>query len=537
MERSLVVWCPDWPVTASGTPPQVPAAVVVSNQVTACSAAARAAGVVPGQRRREAQARCPDLLVLGPDPAREARVFEPILRAVEAFSPEVEVYEPGRCALPTRGPARYFGGDQMLAARVKEAVDRAGRELGLLGSWWRVGVADGLFAALVAAGEGVVVPAGESKTFLAPFPVEVLGQPALSGLLVRLGIRTLGQLADLPGPLVLARFGAEGFVAQRRSRGHGDRPVMGRPPPPPTGVVAELDPPAERSDAVTFAARGLAEELGGRLASQGLACARLRVVVETENGERLSRLWCHDGPLAPLAMVERVRWQLDAWLSGGHGAGSLPTGGITTLRLVADETMPAGGQQLGLWGGVAESDERAARSLARVQGMLGPEGVVMAMVSGGRGPSDRASTLSWGERRRSPGGGRTRPASPCDRWGARLAPPDVDGVPPWPGQVPPPSPALVFHPLVVAVELTDADGRPVRVSSRGVISGAPAWMSVPGAERMQVIAWAGPWMADERWWDSLASRRQARCQVVTATGVAYLLATDRGRWQVEGSYD
>lgn len=531
MQRTLVVWCPDWAVTASGTPPQVPAAVVASNQVQACSTAARASGVRPGLRRREAQARCPDLVVLPSDPAREARMFEPVVRAVEAFCPEVEIYEPGRCALLTKGPARYFGGDRMLATKVGEAVGQAGKELGLSGPWWRVGVADGLFAACQAAREGVIVPEGESPAFLAPLPVAALGQPELSGLLVRLGIRTLGELADLPRPVVLARFGPEGLLAHRRSRGDGDRPAGRRPPRPEQAVVAELDPPAERSDAVAFAARGLADQLAEKLGGQGLACTRLQVVVETEDGERLARLWCHDGPLAPAAMVERVRWQLDAWLSarnGGDGARDgepvdVPsTGGVTTLQLIADETMPARGQQLGLWGRIAESDERAGRALARVQGMLGQEGVVIAVVGGGRAPSDRVAHVAWGE----------PPAPSMDEW--RQA--GRHGVPPWPGRVPPPSPALVFDPPL-PVELTDVDGRPVRVSSRGAPSSAPAWLSLGGARRVELASWAGPWLADERWWDRSAHRRRARFQVLTTPGVAYLLACDRGDWAVEGTYD
>ena len=84
-ERTLVVWCPDWPLTAAGVGPDEPAAVVVANRVVACSAAARREGVARGLRRREAQGRCPALTVLAPDPARDARAFEPVVAAVESF--------------------------------------------------------------------------------------------------------------------------------------------------------------------------------------------------------------------------------------------------------------------------------------------------------------------------------------------------------------------------------------------------------------------------------------------------------------------
>jgi protein ImuB len=94
----------------------------------------------------------------------------------------------------------------------------------------------------------------------------------------------------------------------------------------------------------------------------------------------------------------------------------------------------------------------------------------------------------------------------------------------------------VFHPPV-PVELVDAHGQPVQVSSRGAQSAAPLWLSLAGAEHVKVASWAGPWMADERWWDRSAHRRQARLQVVTMAGPAYLLTCDRGQWAVEGTYD
>ena len=100
--RGLALWSPDWPVTAAAkaahVPAHQPAAVFVANRVLACSAVARAQGVRRGLRRREAQARCPDLAVLTPDPDRDARAFEPVVAAVEELAPGVEVVRPGLVA-------------------------------------------------------------------------------------------------------------------------------------------------------------------------------------------------------------------------------------------------------------------------------------------------------------------------------------------------------------------------------------------------------------------------------------------------------
>jgi nucleotidyltransferase/DNA polymerase involved in DNA repair len=79
--RTLVVWCPDWPVVARGLCDR-PAAVLCAGVVDACSVAARAEGVVRGLRRRQAEARCPGLVVVEHDPAAEARAFEPVVAAI-----------------------------------------------------------------------------------------------------------------------------------------------------------------------------------------------------------------------------------------------------------------------------------------------------------------------------------------------------------------------------------------------------------------------------------------------------------------------
>src|SRR5438034_10861241 len=64
--RLIAVWCPDWPVTTArveaGLPIDAPIAVVTANRVVVCSHAAREHGVRRGLRRREAQARCPQLV-------------------------------------------------------------------------------------------------------------------------------------------------------------------------------------------------------------------------------------------------------------------------------------------------------------------------------------------------------------------------------------------------------------------------------------------------------------------------------------------
>ncbi|MGH9127025.1 MAG: DNA polymerase Y family protein [Acidimicrobiales bacterium] len=526
--RTLVVWCPDWSVVAAGYPATVPVAVVVANRVVACSVAARQEGVTVGLRRREAQGRCPEVVVVEHDLGRDIRAFEPVVAAVEAFSPGVEVGRPGVVSVGSRGPSRYFGGDQALATQVAAAVDHVLSVTGLVAPRCRVGVADGPFAAEQAGrggryGDGhssvLVVPPGRSAEFLAPFPVRVLDRPELADLLVRLGLDTLGDLAALPAETVLARFGSDGALAHRLASGRDERPLAARTPPPELGVWAELDPPAERVDTAMFVAKALADELHELLAARGLACTRVAIEAETEHGEHVVRLWRHDGALTSRAIAERVRWQLEGWLSTGA-----TTAGVALIRLIPDEVKPDHGRQLGFWGGSAAADDRAARGLARVQGMLGPNGVVTAVVGGGRDPAGQVRLIPWGEPRarsdeaeREPGGGRE--------------------IPPWPGRLPEPAPAIVF-PEPRSIELLGGEGKPLSVTGRGILESAPAALIMPGrGAPLPVMAWAGPWPAEERWWDQKSCRRRARFQVVLGDGSAHLVALESGRWRLEATFD
>lgn len=510
--RVLVVWCPDWPVVAAGVSSRTPAAVVAGGRVAACNRAAREAGVRRGLKVRDAQGRCAGLVVHEDDPDAQARLFEHVVSAVEAVSPRVEVVRPGLLAIPARGPARYYGGEQAAADSIRAAVDTAGFECA-------VGVADGSFAAALAArcqGGGAIVPAGETAAFLAPQSVVVLDRPELTGLLVRLGIRTLGDLAALPERDVIARFGPSGGEAHRLAGGRDPRPPSPRPPGEDLSAVQEFDPPLA-TEPVVFAAKALADHLHEELAARGLVCVRVEVEATLSDGRCSSRLWRHDGLLSSTAVAERVRWQLDplaSTMSGARrdGRDDHGEGGVVRLRLIPDQIVVAGSTQLALWGAdtVADAVDRVA---TRVQVMLGHAGVTRPVLSGGHGPGERVVKVPWGDR-----------------------PESITTVTaPWPGQVPEPFPAVV-HPRPVPVAVTDAEGRPVTVSGRCEVSAPPEELVV-GGMALAITGWTGPWPVAARWWDAPTARRVARFQMVTDDGRAWLLLVEGGRWSTEASYD
>nr|WP_156297199.1 DNA polymerase Y family protein [Mycobacterium paragordonae] len=521
--RVLAIWCMDWPAVAAAAAADRsatdPVAVTLANRVIACSATARAAGVRRGLRRREAAARCPELHIVAADVDRDARFFEGVIAAVEDLVPRPEVLRPGLLVLPVRGAARFFGSELQAAERLIDAVAAAGAEC-------QVGIADGLSTAVFAARAGRVVESGGDARFLSALSIRQLAtEPSLSGpgrdeladLLWRMGIRTIGQFAALSRTDVASRFGADAVTAHRFARGESERGPSGREPPPELGAVLDCDPPIDRVDAAAFAGRSLAATLHQALLAAGVGCTRLAIHAVTATGEELSRVWRCAEPLTEDATADRVRWQLDGWLSHRIARGRPLDAPVTLLRLQAVEVVSAGALQLPLWGGLGEEDRlRARRALVRVQGLLGPEAVQVPVLSGGRGPAERITMTPLGD-------------EPV---------PQADPAQPWPGQLPDPSPAvLVDDP----VELLDAHGNPIRVTSRGVFSADPARLAVRGRDD-QLRWWAGPWPVDERWWDDRSEAGQragrvARAQVLLEGERALLLCYRQRRWFLEGIYE
>ena len=513
--RALVVWCPDWPVVAAlrvrDLPGHLPAAVFTANRAEAVNAAAREFGVRRGMRRRDAQSRCPELLVLDADPDRDARAFEDVLVALEELRPGVAPLRPGLVAL--RSPGRFYGGETEAGAVLAECVVGLGiRDV-------RVGVADELFTAEQAARtapvqESVVVPVGESGAFLRPLPVEALDEPETVGLLRRLGLTSLGDLAGLPSASVTSRLGPRAAWVHRVLHGGGARPLDTRTPPPELAVHVDFEPPLADAEAVCFSTRRTAERFVAQLGERQLVCTDVlvEVFVDALGGHELAseRRWLHPRWFTSADLVDRLHWQLVGSLKAGRIGAP-----VTRVRLVPEQVVAESVHADGLWGG---TDSRVERGIARVQGMLGPEAVVAPVLQGGRSPAERQALVPWG----------TRPA------GLR------DVTEPWPGRIPGPAPSRVFD-VPLDAEVVDDSGRPVRVTERGVVTGGPARLQVAPARRgsrwTAIAGWAGPWPVEERWWLDPTAGRAVRFQLVGVDGRAWLMRWSVDGWVVEAAYD
>ena len=196
--------------------------------VGSVTGAAQAKGVRPGMRLGEALAMCPELELVEQDPATAEQSWEEILRRLEDAGFQVEPVEPGTVYFETKGVERLYGG-------LEPALKRS---LAAVGTIWdvRAGAADRRFAALAAAnvarpGQALIVSDDRTRSFLAPLPLTLLPlERDRYEQLEELGVKTIGQLAGLPGSAVAERLGPAGRRAWGLARGEQDGRVAPRRP-------------------------------------------------------------------------------------------------------------------------------------------------------------------------------------------------------------------------------------------------------------------------------------------------------------------
>lgn len=195
-------------------------------------AAEEAFGILPGMRVGEALARCPEIKLVPPDPVRAAELWDQTLERLEAIGAAVESRRPGEAFFEADGLIAMHGGLDGLLAATGRAVARPRA----LAAATRIATAAGPFAARLAALlDRRRIAREETASFLATLPISALAsEPTVETSLVealqRLGITSLGALAELSAAQIADRFGHPGLRARRLARG-GTEPLNPRPRP------------------------------------------------------------------------------------------------------------------------------------------------------------------------------------------------------------------------------------------------------------------------------------------------------------------
>ncbi|WP_353828393.1 DNA polymerase IV [Agromyces sp. SYSU T0242] len=192
--------------------------------VAAASYEARRFGVNSAMPMSTALQRCPNAVVLRGDHRRYAEYSERVMTIFRELTPLVEPLSIDEAFLDVSGARRLHGSPAEIAWTIRRRVHE---ETGLTCS---VGVAASKYVAKVASSRAkpdgmLVVPAADTVAFLHPLPVSALwgvGRVTEQSLL-KLGLRTVGDVADMPAD-ALARAVGPALASRLAALANGDDP-------------------------------------------------------------------------------------------------------------------------------------------------------------------------------------------------------------------------------------------------------------------------------------------------------------------------
>ncbi|MGC2974937.1 DNA polymerase Y family protein [Brevibacterium sp. FAM 25378] len=555
--RILVLTVPDWPAVAAAVEhdiaPGRPVAVLHAGKVIAANASARAAGITAGNNKRAVGYRCPEAHVALWDEEADNRHFSAGVGALEDLVARFTLLSPGTLAIPLDS-LRHGYADEADAVEtlVSALVDDTGWE-------FFPGIADTVFAAVLAAGQARRVEPGQTVDFLSAQPITTLEYAgaeatALIEVFLQLGLRALGDFARLAAKDVNARFGAFGRHLHDLASGREGAPLTDHVRGEQLDVELDLDTPTTRSDPLGFLARQLGADLLAKVRRQGLVCTQITIELDAAAGQSSSRTWRIED-MQENAIADRLRWQAEGWLAGvstgaenseprqnpgsrhnsGSGRSTRPghaplsaqadpqaldivdepapdaedfaEDGIIALRLIAAELTTPIGATRSLFD---ENTGQITHTLERLQGLFGPDAVLVPGLQGGWDPAETNLWTPW----------------------QQAAVPERSPAAPWPGALHAPRPTTVEH---SAVDVLAADGSSVEARPSG-LEAAPATIRFPTGQTETITDYSGSWPIESGWWDPSRAVYRTRLQVVTDAGRALLLSKEHGQWYLTGRY-
>ncbi|SFJ11784.1 DNA polymerase-4 [Streptosporangium canum] len=329
---------------------------------------ARRFGVHSAMPMTRARRLCPQAVIIPPSREKYAEVSRGVMEIFHTFTPEVEPIASDEAFLDVGGARKRLGPPAAIAAMIREQVVR---EHGITCS---VGVANSKFVAKLASQhckpDGLlVVPADRVVDFLHPLPVGALwgvGERTEQSL-VRLGIRTVGDLAGVPVATLQRQLGqAAGAHLAALAWGRDERPVT--PHAPDKSIGAEETFATDVGDPVKIRREllRLSERVAARLREGGHVGRTVSVKLRRADFSTISRSRTLREPTDVAQTLYATA--CDLYTAAGLGRDRLRLVGVRVENL-----SPAGEatRQLGLgeretgWREAEQAMDRAARRFGR----------------------------------------------------------------------------------------------------------------------------------------------------------------------------
>ncbi len=349
-----------------------------SGVVMSASYQARRFGVSSAMPSARARRLCPDAVFVPPDFASYQAYSTRLREVLLSFTPLVEPLSLDEAFLDVSGATRLFGEPAEIAGAVR---GRVREELSLTCS---VGVAPNKFLAKMASAaakpDGVVVVVAHGVVgFLHPLPVRALwgvGERTHE-VLERLGVRTVGELATVPGRVLERTLGeAHARHLAALASGRDERTVVPYEPPKQVSHEETFDRDIDAEDDVMRELLRLSFRVAARLRTEGYRARTVTLKVRLASFATLHRSRTVPDPTDVGADLYRVVADLYRAIPGTRRR-------IRLLGVAASGLVPAGADQLALvragrWGDAERAMDRIERRFG--QGatlpatLLGPQG-------------------------------------------------------------------------------------------------------------------------------------------------------------------
>ena len=376
--------------------------------VAAASYEARAYGVHSAMPSVRARRLCPGAVFVAGRHHRYAEVSERVMAMFRDLTPLVEPLSLDEAFLDVAGAARRLGPPAEIAASLRRRI-RAEEGLGC-----SVGVAGTKFVAKLASeaakpraspegpveGPGVVVVEPQrTLAFLRPLPVQALWGvgPATLARLGRMGVATVGDLADLPEANVVAALGrSQGRHLHALANGHDPRVVEPDRRAKSIGHEETYARDHHRRGPLERELAGFADAVAARLRAEGVVGRTVQIKVRFGDFTTITRscslaVAVDDAP----ALLRAARGLLDQ---------VDPSQGVRLLGLSVSGLADGGARQLTL--DEAERGpgwERASRTVDEIRARFGRGAIGPAVLGGPEGVESKGGhRQQWG-----PPGGRT----------------------------------------------------------------------------------------------------------------------------------
>jgi DNA polymerase-4 len=213
----------DRPVVVAGDPARR------SGIILAACPLAKQRGVVTAERLGEALAKCPDLVVIRPRMEEYIRVSLQITEILQSYTDLVEPYSIDEQHLDVTGSLGLFGSPEAIARSIQQRVMQE------TGVYIRIGISENKVLAKMACDNfakqhpsGIFhLPAEAVPERLWPLPVHRMFMVGsrMSRHLMKMGIYTIGQLAQTPLAKLRAKWGVNGEVLWLIANGKDHSPV------------------------------------------------------------------------------------------------------------------------------------------------------------------------------------------------------------------------------------------------------------------------------------------------------------------------